>query len=215
MSPESNTRVARILLEIGAVRFSPQKPFTWASGIRSPVYTDNRLLLGYPAHRKIVADLLGQIARGLSADAVAGIPTAGVPWASFVAHGLNKPLLLVRKDAKDHGLGKKIEGKLEANQVVLLVEDLVSTGGSSLSGIEAIRAEGGRVLDCACIFSYDTKKAREAFGNAGVRLHPLAVVDDLLAQAEQSGLLTPADKPAIESFFEDPEHWGQKQGWSP
>lgn len=181
------------LLRIGAVLLRPDEPFTWASGIQAPIYTDNRLSLGYPAlRRRLAAGFEAQIqARGLEPDVIAGTATAGIPHAALLADRLDLPLVYVRAKPKGHGRGNRIEGPLGDGQRVVVVEDLVSTGGSSLDAAAALREAGGEVLAVLAIFSYNLPRAAQAFAEAGVPLHALTDFDVLLDVAAAEGTVRP------------------------
>lgn len=201
MTPPSR-RIAAALLDAGAVLLRPQRPFTWASGIKSPIYCDNRLLLSDPKRRRlVVAAFLEQLRkRRLGCEVVAGTATAGIPWASLLAERLNKPLVYVRGAPKGHGKGNRIEGRLRRGQQVLVVEDLISTGGSSLQAVEALRAAGGKVRGCVAIFSYGLDRAASAFAAARVPLLPLCTLPELLEVAVARRKLTAAQYDRVYEF---------------
>ena len=148
--------VAKNLLDINAVTLKPDEPFTWASGLHSPIYTDNRLTISYPyVRRNIAVGMTELIKHHLSnVDVIAGVATAGIPHAAYVAERLQKPLIYVRSKPKDHGRGKQIEGVLKEGQKVVVIDDLLSTGGSALKAVEAVKAAGGDVIGVVAIFSY-------------------------------------------------------------
>lgn len=200
--------LAAALLGCGAVRLSPAQPYTWASGLRAPIYCDNRQLLGQPALRRQIADTLQARAAALAPTLVAGTATAGIPWAALVADGLGLPMAYVRAEAKKHGMGRQVEGPAAAGQRVVLLEDLVSTGGSSLRCAEALRAEGAELLEVLALFSYDLPQAHAAFAAAGVRWSALAGFDDLLAAAASQ--LGPAELAALAAWRPDPAAWGAR-----
>lgn len=205
-------QTARILLSIGAVSFSLQKPYRWVSGLLAPIYTDNRLLMGFPSERKQIVGFLTQKAKPIDCTVIAGIASAGIPFASWLSDALDKPMVFIRKETKDHGKEKRVEGILRTGQKVLLVEDLVSTGKSSLEGVAVLREEGAIVSDCLCIFSYDTRLSHEAFEKANVRLHPLTTIQDLLDAAEKMGKIAANEKQSVVDFLEDPPNWAKKRG---
>ena len=182
---------ARVLLRLGAVAINVQQPFVYASGITSPIYCDNRLLISYPEERaQIIAALAGKIAAAIGpehVDVVAGTATAGIPFASWVADRLRKPLIYVRPNPKEHGRGRQIEGRLEAGQRAVVIEDLITTGGSSLQTVEAIRQAGGQVSHCFAIFTYGFEAAGRAYEERGVTAIALTSISALLdlAVAEQ------------------------------
>jgi orotate phosphoribosyltransferase len=179
---------ARELVAIGAVevRAEPERWFTWASGRRAPIYCDNRLLMSFPKLRARIADALAQAIRldfG-GAEVVAGTATAGIPHAAWVAERLELPMVYVRAAAKEHGRGRRVEGRALRGERVVLVEDLISTGGSALAAVEALRAEGGRVLGVQAIFSYGLAEAERAFAAAGVPWQALTSFAALLDTLE-------------------------------
>ena len=202
--------VAEILLGLGAVTLRADPPYRWASGILSPIYTDNRILLSFPPERKVIVDsmqcLMGM--KKMRADVVAGVESSGIPWASWLADRTGLPLVYVRKAAKDHGRENLIEGKLEAGKRVLLVEDLVSTGQSSVAAVEALRDAGAVVEDCMAIFSYGLGTARERFRSACCRLSTLTDFPTLIKVAAELGTLRKEDMEGVLEWAEDPEAWG-------
>jgi orotate phosphoribosyltransferase len=199
--------LAGALLEAGAVRLSPKAPFTWASGLKSPIYCDNRQLLGHPKLRAAIALALVDRARTLAPTLIAGTATAGIPWAAFVAAELDLPMAYVRAEAKKHGMGRQVEGPEVKGQRVLLLEDLISTGGSSLRCAEALRAEGAELLEVLALFSYGLPQAEAAFREAGVALAVLATFEDLLAGAQARGILDAADRAALADWRLDTVAW--------
>jgi orotate phosphoribosyltransferase len=207
MSIESE--VARTLLEIGAVGFNPQQPITFKSGIKSPIYVDNRRLPFHPAHWRIVIDGFRTLIERehIQLDVVAGIEAAGIPHSSALAYSSGLPSVFVRKQPKEHGTRSRIEGGDVANLRVLLVEDLVTTGGSSLSGVAALREAGADVEDCFAIISYGFTEARMAFAEADVRLHTLTSFDEILKAAGEA-----IDQVTIRDWLRDPYGWAGRQG---
>lgn len=199
--------LAGALLEAGAVRLSPKAPFTWASGLKSPIYCDNRQLLGHPRLRRGIAAALADRARSLAPTLIAGTATAGIPWAAFVAEALDLPMAYVRAEAKKHGMGRQVEGPGVQGQRVLLLEDLISTGGSSLRCAEALRAEGADLLEVLGLFSYGLPQAEAAFRAAGVPLAVLATFEDLLARARADGILDGEDLAALADWRLDTVAW--------
>ncbi len=183
--------LACALLDISAVQLSPERPFRWASGIEAPVYCDNRLLLGYPALREEVVRLMERRIhqRGWQPQRIAGTATAGIPHATLLADHLDLPLLYVRSQPKAHGKGQQIEGPLEAGERVVIVEDLISTGGSLFRVAEALREAGAYVEGALAIFSYDIPGVRERFEKAEIPLEVLTNLDVLLETAVEEGKL--------------------------
>ena len=204
------TAIARDLLRIGAVSLRPGAPFTWASGRLSPVYTDNRLALSFPDMRSRIADGLTSLARPLAADVVAGVATAGIPHAALVADRLALPLCYVRSAPKGHGRQHRIEGRVVAGQRVVLVEDLVSTGGSVLSAADALREAGVVPVAALAVFSYGFADA--AFASAGLPLHTLTTFDALVGAACEDGSLSDADLVALTDWHRDAAAWSRIRG---
>jgi orotate phosphoribosyltransferase len=201
--------VARALLEIEAVIFTPRAPITFKSGIQSPVYVDNRRLPFWPAQWRVVIDGFQQIIPqiGITFDIVAGIETAGIPHSAALAYAMQMPSVFVRKQAKEHGTRSRIEGGDVSGRRVLLVEDLVTTGGSSLSGVEALREAGAVVEHCLCITSYGFAEAQQAFDAAGVKLHPLTPFSAIVAEALALGQFGDHERRTIEAWMRDPHAW--------
>jgi orotate phosphoribosyltransferase len=202
--------VAEILLGIKAVTLRTDPPFKWASGILSPIYIDNRRLMSYPAERKTIVTCLARLTHnmGLKPDVIAGVATSGIPWASWVAESLSKPMIYVRPKAKDHGLKNLIEGKLKKGQKVLMIEDLISTGGSSVSAIETTREAGGIVDNCMAIFTYEFAKAAENFNRAKCRLITLSNFSTLVKVASEMGYVAKSEIGNVLKWSKDPEKWG-------
>lgn len=206
-------RIAEFLLSVGAVRLSPREPFTWTSGIKSPIYCDNRMLYSHPAARTFVAQALASRVHNLHipADVVAGTATAAIGWAALVADRLNMPFVYVRSKAKEHGTKKLIEGDLKHEKHVVVVEDLISTGGSSAGTVETLRSEGqALVTDIVSIFSYEFHAAREKADELGVHMHPLSTITTLLKVAQDQDRITAAEAKMIAEFAHDPEGWGKR-----
>lgn len=192
---------AGMLLRVGAVAINTRNPFTYASGITSPIYTDNRLLISFPEERNRITNLLATAAEesvGLeNVEVVAGTATAGIPFAAWLAHRLQKPMVYVRSSAKDHGRGRQIEGQLAPGQRVAVVEDLITTGGSSLATADVLVANGATVCCCLAIFSYELERASRAFAQRGIPLVPLTTLRVLLQVAVEGNFIQPADVQAV------------------
>jgi orotate phosphoribosyltransferase len=204
------TRIAEFLLDIGAVRLSVHKPFTWTSGIKSPIYCDNRMIYSHPDARDVVVSALCDRVRGLHIppDCIAGTATAAIGWAALVADRLKLPFVYVRSKPKEHGTQKRIEGDLKENQHIVVIEDLISTGGSAVSTAEALRMEGkGIVTDVVSIFSYELLSAREKMLEAGLKFHPLSTIHVLSQVALDQDRIIDDEADEIGRFIEDPEHW--------
>ena len=207
MHPE---HIAEHLLGIKAVRLSPREPFTWTSGIKSPIYCDNRMLYSHPEARSQVVDALASVVRSLhvEADVIAGTATAAIGWAALVADRLNLPFIYVRAKAKEHGAKKRIEGDLPPGQHVVVVEDLISTAGSSISTVECLRDEGqATVTDIISIFSYEFLSGIEAAQNAKVKLHPFVTISKLLEVAVAKKEITQEEADMVTKFVRNPEGW--------
>ena len=198
--------VATILLDQSAVTINPGRPFVYASGIVSPIYCDLRLLMSSPSSRERMVELLTDsiIQRGddPSVDVIAGVATAGIPWAAWVAHGLNKSMAYVREGAKGHGKGQQVEGRVSPGQRAIVVEDLTSTGGSALSAVEALRLSGARVGQCFSILTYEFPMAREAYSRAEVEQVSLCGIGSLLEVATSSRQITPVEENAVREWLD-------------
>lgn len=206
-------QVAKALLSIRAVFLSPDKPFTWASGIQSPIYCDNRLVLSYPEVRDLVEDgLAANLKQHFpECEVVAGTATAGIAHAALVSQRLNLPMAYVRASAKDHGRTNRIEGKIEAGQKVVVVEDLISTGGSVLEVVDALRETGAQVLGIISIFTYGMKRATERFEQAGITNVSLSDFDTLAGVAADEGYIAPKDIIKLAAFQKNPSDSGWMQ----
>lgn len=203
-------KVAESLLTIKAIKLSPEKPFTWSSGWKSPIYCDNRLSLSFPDVRNLIKNQLAEAIKSQfqGAEAIAGVATAGIPQGALVADLLSLPFLYVRSKPKGHGMENLIEGKVDAGQKVVVVEDLISTGGSSLSAVKALREAGAAVLGMAAIFTYGFPVADQNFKEAEV---PLVVLSDyaaLLQHAQQKGTISEQQIPVLNEWRKNPENWG-------
>ena len=198
------------LLEAGAVRLSPRSPFTWASGLRSPIYCDNRQLLGFPALRGQIRAALAEAAAKDAPTLIAGTSTAGIAWAALVAEELGLPMAYVRPEPKKHGMGRQVEGPHTDGHRVVLIEDLISTGGSSIKCVEALRREDAQVLRVLALFSYDLPQAEAAFRAAGVELQVLATFPDLAAAAQAKGILDQEDMESLREWRADTVAWSNR-----
>ena len=208
-------QLAKISLEIGAIKISPQEPFTWASGYRMPLYNDNRMLLGNADHRALVAEAMKTVIEkeDLRIDAIAGVATAGIPHATSLANLMKLPLIYVRSSPKEHGLKNQVEGILKSGQKVIVVEDLISTGGSAIRAVDAVREARGVVEHCFGIFSYDFPEAKEQFEKSHCRLHTLLNLHSLLEYAIKEKHITTDEKRVVDSWIQDPFEWGKQQGY--
>ena len=206
--------LAKIALEIGAVKINADQPFQWASGYKMPVYNDNRLLLGNPDHRRQIGEGLRNviIEKNIQADVVAGTATAGIPHATTLANILNVPLVYVRSSAKTHGLENQIEGVLKKNQKTVVIEDVISTGGSVLKAVEALRSAGAIVEHCICIFNYGFDKAVADFAKANCGMHSLLTFQTLLDYASDTGAIPSEHVKILTDWYSNPFQWGENQG---
>ena len=209
MTTNTTRSSAKALLDAGAVTFSPEKPYTFTSGLLSPVYVDNRVLVYHPeAWRTIVEGFQSQIAaRKLRYDVIAGVAVGGLPHSSALAYSMNRPSVFIRKETKGHGRGKRVEGGAVAGRRVLLVEDLVTTGGSSLSAVDALRESGATVTDALAIISYGFGAARTAFERADIALRTLTDFETLLKLARERQMLNAEQVSLIRRWFADPSCW--------
>jgi orotate phosphoribosyltransferase len=203
--------IAESLLEIKAVSLRPNDPFTWTSGIQSPIYCDNRLTLSYPEiRRKIAAGLANIITEKFSGtELVAGTATAGIPHAAWVSEELNLPMCYVRSKAKGHGKGNQIEGKAEKGQKVVVVEDLISTGGSVITAVEALREAGCDVLGVVSIFTYELQNGRERLSDANITTYSLTDFSTLVEVASEKGYIEASDWDKLMEWRKNPAEWGK------
>ena len=208
---DTKRQIARDLLKIKAVFFRPEEPFTWASGIKSPVYCDNRLTLTSPEVRLDVENALADAVKEHfpEAEVLMGTATAGIAHAAITAHLMGLPMGYVRSGAKDHGRRNRIEGRLEPGQKVVVIEDLISTGGSVLEVVDALKEEGAEVLGIVSIFTYGMKKAAERFAAAGVEAYSITDFDTTVDEAANEGYIKPEDAWRLIAFRNDPsdESW--------
>lgn len=202
--------IAASLLRIGAVALRPQEPFTWTSGLKSPIYCDNRLTMSYPEVREQVAEGFAALIRDKfpEAQVIAGTATAGIPHAAWVAQKLQLPMIYIRDKAKGHGKQNQIEGALQAGQKVVVIEDLISTGGSSLKAALAVREAGGNVLGAAAIFTYEFIKAAKAFEGESIPLYTLSNYSALIEVARAQDSINDEDMALLKSWKQAPESFG-------
>jgi orotate phosphoribosyltransferase len=202
-------QIAEKLLQIKAIKLEPTNHFTWASGWFSPIYCDNRKTLSYPEVRTFIKEKFIEVIKEnfKDIDVIAGVATGAIAQGVLVAEALNKPFVYVRPKAKEHGLGNQIEGTVEAGQKVLVIEDLISTGGSSLGAVKALREANTEVLGMVAIFSYAFKKAEDNFKEANVKLFTLSDYNYLLAQATETGYITENDVKLLQEWRESPGTW--------
>ena len=203
-------RIAEFLLSIGAVRLSVRPPFTWTTGLKSPIYCDNRMMYSHPDARDFVVKALTDRVRNLHIppDVIAGTATAAIGWAALVADRLRLPFVYVRAKAKEHGMKNRIEGHLQPDRHVVVVEDLLSTGSSSMSTVQALREEGKAIVtDVVSIFTYEFDAAQEKAMQQKVQLHPLTTITALLEVARGQGRISDEDAVLVSEFVRDPERW--------
>ncbi|MGO4346343.1 orotate phosphoribosyltransferase [Paenibacillus sp. MCAF9] len=208
---ELPNQIAKSLLEIEAVALRPNEPFTWTSGIKSPIYCDNRLTMTYPTIRDLVAEGFATIIRERYPDAevIAGTSTAGIPHAAWVAQKLNLPMAYIRDKAKGHGKQNQIEGRVLPGQKVVVIEDLISTGGSSLKAGLAVREAGAEVLAVLAIFTYEFDSAIQAFASEKMPLVTLSSYSALIQTAVELGKVAPEDVAALQAWRQDPQSFGK------
>ena len=207
MSNQNKKEIARGLLEIEAVFLRPQEPFTWASGIKSPIYCDNRLILTAPEIRSKVEQAIADTVRENypEAEVLMGTSTAGIAHAAIAAHIMDIPMGYVRSGAKDHGRGNRIEGRLEKGQKAVVIEDLISTGGSVIEVVEALREAGAEVLGIVSIFTYGMKKGLERLAEAGVKNISLTDFDAVAEAAVETGYIKKEDLIKLQAFRNNPQ----------
>mgnify|MGYP003571289952 CR=1 FL=1 len=202
-------KVASYLLQIKAIKLSPSTPFTWASGLKSPIYCDNRATLSFPEVRSYIRDSFVTLIRQKypEVEVIAGVATGAIAHGVLVAEAMNLPFVYVRSDAKKHGMCNQVEGNLQAGQKVVVVEDLVSTGGSSLAAVEALRNAGAEVLGLYAIFTYGFKRAVDAFAAANCKFDTLSNYDALLEHALEIGYISDNQLDALKKWRHAPEDW--------
>jgi orotate phosphoribosyltransferase len=210
LDKETAKKTAELLLQINAIKLQPQEPFTWASGWKSPIYCDNRITLSYPAIRNYLHQEMAKQVEQIygKPDAIVGVATGAIGIGMLVADYLNLPFVYVRPEAKKHGRKNQIEGHLEPGSSVVVIEDLISTGKSSLLAVEALKAEGATVKGMLAIFTYGFETASQNFESAAVRLHTLSDYSHLLEQAADTKYITQKQQNALENWRKDPANWG-------
>lgn len=204
----SETNIAKKLLEIKAVELSIDNPFTWASGIQSPIYCDNRQTLSYPSIRNLIADSFVKLAlEWLPFDTIAGVATGGIAHGVLVAERMDKPFIYVRSDKKEHGTKKQVEGKYEKGQSCVVIEDLISTGKSSLEAVNALRDEGLKVKVVISIFTYQFEEADKAFNDNNIAYQSLSNYTTLLQHAVDQKLISTSQLSHLEEWRKNPRVW--------
>jgi len=203
--------VAEKLLQINAIKLSPQQPFTWASGWKSPIYCDNRKVLSFPYVRDFIKSEMCSVIfeRFPEAEVLAGVATAGIAWGAMAADQLKLPYVYVRPKPKEHGLGNQIEGHLEKGRKVLVIEDLISTGKSSLQVCDVLKAAGVEVIGMVSIFTYGFAVADEAFRAAGIPYHSLTNYQNLIGLAVEKGIVGENEQNTLLNWRSDPANWMQ------
>lgn len=207
----SEKMIASLLLDIEAVKLSPEQPFTWASGWKSPIYCDNRKTLSYPKVRRVIQEEFARLVREKHPDVevIAGVATGAIALGILVAEALNLPFIYIRSGAKKHGMGNQIEGAYQAGQKVVVIEDLVSTGGSSLTAVAVLREANMKVLGMLAIFTYGFPVASENFKNAQVELTTLSNYHALLELAVEAEYIKDEQKDTLSAWRSDPSTWMQ------
>jgi orotate phosphoribosyltransferase len=205
-------KVAEFLLQIKAVKLQPKNPFTWASGWKSPIYCDNRITLSHPPIRTYIRQKLVQLIQEEygAVDVIAGVATAGIPQGVLVAQELGLPFIYVRAKAKEHGTGSLIEGEIIEGQRVVVIEDLISTGKSSLQAIEALRSAGLSIAGLVAIFTYGLAQADENFANAKCRYSTLSNYSSLISYAAEHSFIANNDIDLLNKWSENPSEWGKE-----
>lgn len=203
--------IAEKLLQINAVKLNIEQPFNWASGWKSPIYCDNRRALGYPYIRDFIKSELCAVIfeHFAAADAIAGVATAGISWGAMAADQLKLPFMYVRPKPKEHGMGNQIEGMYEKGQRVVVVEDLISTGKSSLQVCEVLQKEGIIIEGMVSIFNYGFDHATAAFNEAGIKLHALSNYEALINHAKEKGSIGQEQLNSLLNWRENPSEWGK------
>lgn len=203
------SQIAADLLDIQVVYLKPENPFTWASGIKSPIYTDNRITLSYPETRNLIENSFVDTIKDHfpEVEVIAGTATAGIPHGAIIADKMSLPFAYIRSKPKDHGAGNQIEGRVLKGQKMVIIEDLISTGGSVLDAAAAAKREGADVLGVVAIFTYELPKASQNFEEAGVQLITLSTYSDLIQVAKEKGYITADGLQLLQKFKEDQENW--------
>ncbi|TDI70067.1 MAG: orotate phosphoribosyltransferase [Bacteroidetes bacterium] len=209
LNKETAQKTAELLLQINAIKLQPQKPFTWASGWKSPIYCDNRIILSFPEIRNFIRENLADQIEEIygKPDVIAGVATGAIGIGALVADYLNLPFIYIRPKAKEHGRQNRIEGHLDPDHSVVVVEDLISTGKSSLLAVEALNEVNAQVIGMVAIFTYGFTIAEENFAKANVRLNTLSNYENLLEQAKDSNYINSQEAATLAVWREDPSQW--------
>lgn len=211
LNKETAIKTAELLLQIKAIKLEPQQPFTWASGWKSPIYCDNRIILSYPPIRNYIRENFARQIEDLygKTDIIAAVATGAIGIGMLVAEYLNAPFIYVRPEAKGHGRKNQIEGNLETGNTVVIIEDLISTGNSSINAINALKEAGANVKGLFAIFSYGFAQAEENFKNAKTELHTLSNYDHLINTALKTNYITTEEAETLKTWRKDPGNWKQ------
>jgi orotate phosphoribosyltransferase len=212
ITSERALKVAEFLLQIEAIQLSPESPFTWASGLKSPIYCDNRKTLSFPEVRAFIRDAFVDTIRESYGEpqVIAGVATGGIAIGALVAEAMNLPFIYVRSEPKKHGLGNQVEGVFYPGQRVVVIEDLISTGSSSLNAVGALREQQADIIGMVAIFTYGFQKATNNFQTAHCPLQTLSNYNALLEQAVKSNYVSSAQQQALRSWSESPEAWSEQ-----
>ena len=209
LDKETAKKTAELLLQINAIKLKPQEPFTWASGWKSPIYCDNRIVLSFPTIRNFIREHMARQGEELygKPDVIAGVATGAIGIGMLVADYLNLPFIYIRPEAKKHGRQNKIEGQLEEGQTVVVIEDLISTGMSSLKAVDALHEANANVKGMLAIFSYGFDVSKENFKSANVELHTLSDYEHLIEQASQTNYIYQDQAETLQNWRKDPSNW--------
>lgn len=209
LNKETAQKTADLLLQINAIKLQPQKPFLWASGWKSPIYCDNRIILSFPSIRNFVREQMARQIEELygKPDVIAGVATGAIGIGMLVADYLNLPFVYVRPEAKGHGRQNQVEGQLQKNQTVVVVEDLISTGKSSLNAVKALKEANAKVKGMMAVFTYDFNIAKVNFKKENIELHTLSDYNHLLSQAEKSKYINSKEIETLKAWRENPSTW--------
>lgn len=205
----TSKQIARMLLHVKAVKLQANNPFTWASGWKSPIYCDNRKTLSYPQERGYIKRAFAQFVREHypEAEYIAGVATGAIAWGMLVAEELGLPFVYIRSAAKDHGMQNLIEGDLPPFKKVVVIEDLISTGGSSMKAVQALKAIEAEVLGMVAVYTHGFHEAEELFQNAGVQMHTLSHYNDVIDEALAIGYVSEAEVDMLREWRKDPANW--------
>lgn len=205
----TNQLIASDLLKINAVTLSPNEPFTWASGIKAPIYTDNRITISFPEVRTHIADGLAELIRNKFPEVkvIGGVATAGIPHAAIVADKMDLPMIYVRSKPKDHGRGKQMEGSIDDNAPIVLIDDLLSTGKSVLNAAQALKNEGYNVIGVVAIFSYELPDSTKNFKEAGIEFDTLTNYSTIIEQAKVENSISDDELVVLRKWRDDPWNW--------